>query len=101
MYVASICDTFYQNQTELGRARNWEIAKNMYIKHSKQYKAILFFGILVIFLYQMKLATLKGNNIVLSFRKDKLKHYAIPLLYVQLKRESYHCKAENVYFHYQ
>ena len=33
----------------------------------------------------MKLVTLKGNNSVLSFRKDKLKIYVIPLLHVQLK----------------
>ena len=36
-------------------------------------------------LYQMKGVTLKGNNSVLSFRKDKPKNVIIPLLHVQLK----------------
>ena len=33
----------------------------------------------------MKLVTLKGNNSVLSFHKDKLKNYVILLLHIQLK----------------
>ena len=40
----------------------------------------------------MKLVTLKDNNSVTSFRKDKFINYVILLL---------HCKAEDLYFHYQ
>ena len=51
---------------------------------------------------QMKLATLKGNNCVLSFRDELNKNYIMPLLHVQLKKKAInHCKAEDLYFHYQ
>ena len=39
-------------------------------------------------LYQMKLATLTGNNSVLSFRDELKKNYIMPLLR-PIKKESY------------
>ena len=50
--------------------------------------------------YQMKLATLKSNNSVLSFC-DELKKIHHAAFAYPIKNESYHCKAEDLYFHYQ